>query len=122
MENTLHIIPQVVCTLFQCSGAKFPVCGDSLRTGIEKGLLHNSNAIFHFCFKYSYMDRSSIGAEFDSGFSFFSSKLPIYEYNYSKRADGVIREKCRNVKHIRIWELMKMRDLLMKYRELSALL
>ena len=57
MENTLHIISQVVCTLFQHSGAKLLAYGDSLRTGVEKGLLHNSNAISHFCFIYQYINR-----------------------------------------------------------------
>ena len=44
MGDALHIIPQVVCTLFQRNGAKLLANGDSLRTGVEKGLLHNSNA------------------------------------------------------------------------------
>ncbi len=44
MEDALHIILQVVCTLFQRNGAKLLAYGDSLRTGVEKGLLHNSNA------------------------------------------------------------------------------
>ena len=57
IENTLHIISQVVCTLFQRSGAKLLAYGDSLRTGVEKGLLHNSNAISHFCFIYQYINR-----------------------------------------------------------------
>ena len=39
MEDALHIIPQVVCTLFQRNGAKLLAYGDSLRTGVEKGLL-----------------------------------------------------------------------------------
>ena len=47
MEDALHIIPQVVCTLFQRSGAKLLACGDSLRTGVETGLLHNSNVILN---------------------------------------------------------------------------
>jgi len=55
MENTLHIISQVVCTLFQRNGTKLLAYGDSLRTGVEKGLLHNSNAISHFCFIYQYI-------------------------------------------------------------------
>ena len=53
MGNTSHIITQVVCTLFQRNGTKFLAYGDSLRTGVGKGLLHNSNAIFHLYFKYS---------------------------------------------------------------------
>lgn len=36
MEDALHIIPQVVCTLFQCNGAKLLAHGDSLRTGVKK--------------------------------------------------------------------------------------
>ena len=44
MEDALHIIPQVVCTLFQRNGAKLLAYGDSLRPGVEKVLLHNSNA------------------------------------------------------------------------------
>mgnify|MGYP006877314941 FL=1 len=48
MGNTLHIVPQVVCTLFQRNGTKLLAHGDSLRTGVKKGLLHNSNAISHF--------------------------------------------------------------------------
>ena len=44
MEDALHIIPQVVCTLFQRNGSKLLAYGDSLRTGVKKGLLHNSNA------------------------------------------------------------------------------
>lgn len=60
MEDALHIIPQVVCTLFQRSGAKLLACGDSLRTGVETGLLHNSNVIFHFCLKHLRTDRLTI--------------------------------------------------------------
>ena len=48
MGNTSHIITQVVCTLFQRNGTKFLAYGDSLRTGVGTGLLHNSNAISHF--------------------------------------------------------------------------
>ena len=42
MEDALHIILQVVCTLFQRNGAKLLAYGDSLRTGVEKGLLQKT--------------------------------------------------------------------------------
>ena len=42
------------------AGAKLLAYGDSLRTGVETGLLHNSNVIFHFCLKHLRTDRLTI--------------------------------------------------------------
>lgn len=82
IADGLIIIPQIALALFQRSGAKFIAYGDSLSTGVGKGLLHNNNpsAILLYynksersCFISLYQQSISL-----SVFEYYPLFLPFY--------------------------------------------
>ena len=75
----IPIITQDVCTLFQRNGTKFFAYGDSLRTGVETGLLHNSMHV-HIADKLFYNSLNSYRNR--SAFSIFLELSLLFITSY----------------------------------------